>query len=271
MVNNAKETWGAGDAYEQYVGRWSRAVAKEFLRWLNLDAGLSWGDVGCGTGALAESILTTCDPTSIVAVDRAEGIIRTARERVKDPRGKFNVGDALALAWQTNSCDATVSGLVLNFVSDLQAMVAEMARVTRPAGTVAAYVWDYAGGMQMIRHFWDVAIQINPHDSKLDQAERCPVCQPKPLESLFREMGLSSVSVRAIDIATNFRDFDDYWTPFLGKQGTAPAYLASLDTGTQDRIGDALRARLPTAIDRSISLTARAWAVRGIVPPNKVA
>ena len=269
MAESAKETWGSGDAYEQYVGRWSRRVAREFLGWLNVDPGLAWGDVGCGTGALVECILRGSAPTSIIAIDRAEGFIRAAREKVKDPRVTFDVGDALALTWPANSCDATVSGLVLNFVSDPQAMLTEMVRVTRPGGTVGVYVWDYGGGMQMIRHFWDVAVQINPHDSKLDQAERFPICRPEPLETLFRQIGLNSVSVRAIEVATVFRDFEDYWIPFLGKQGAAPTYLAGLDAVARDRIRDTLKARLATADDGSIALTAKAWAVQGKVQPNK--
>ena len=269
MAESANETWGSGDAYEQYVGRWSRPVAREFLEWLNVEPGLRGGDVGCGTGALVVCILAGSDPTSIIAIDRAEGFIRAARERVKDPRVQFYVGDALTIPWPANSCDATVSGLVLNFVGDSKAMATEMVRVTRPGGTVAAYVWDYAGGMQMMRHFWDVAVQINPHDAKLDQAERFPICQPEPLETLFHQVGLSSVSVRAIDVATIFRDFDDYWTPFLGKQGAAPTYLAGLDTGTRNRIRDTLKARLAVAGDGSIALTARAWAVQGKVLPDK--
>ena len=266
MADGTKETWGSGDAYEQWVGRWSRPVASEFLMWLDVEAGLAWGDVGCGTGALTECILTGRHPASIIAVDRAEGFVRAARERVQDPRVRFEVGDALALGWPVGACDACVSGLVLNFVPDAKAMAAEMVRVTRPGGTVGAYVWDYGGGMQMMRHFWDVAVQLNPQDSKLDQAERFPICQPEPLESLFREVGLSAVSVRAIDIPTVFSDFDDYWTPFLGKQGAAPTYLASLEAAAGDRIRETLKARLATAGDGPIALTARAWAVKGEVP-----
>jgi hypothetical protein len=148
-------------------------------------------------------------------------------------------------------------------------MATEMMRVTRPGGKVGAYVWDYGGGMQMIRYFWDVAVQINPQDSKLDQAERFPICKLEPLETLFREIGLNSVSARAIDVTTVFRDFEDYWTPFLVKQGAAPTYLAGLDPVARDRIRDMLKARLATAADGSIPLTARAWAVQGIVPPNQ--
>ena len=266
MADRAKETWGSGDAYEQYVGRWSRLVAAEFLGWLDVEAGSTWADVGCGTGVLTERILADEAVTLILATDRSAGFIRTAHGRLQDHRVQLSVGDALALAWGDNSCDATVSGLVLNFVGSPKAMACEMVRVTRPGGTVAAYVWDYAGGMQMMRHFWDAAVKIHPQDAKLDQAERFPICQPQPLEKLFHEVGLHAVSVRAIDIVTVFRDFDDYWTPFLGKQGAAPTYLASLDTAEQDRIRDALKARLPTTADGSIRLNARAWAVQGIVP-----
>lgn len=266
MDNRAKETWGSGDLYEQYVGRWSRLVAVEFLGWLNVGTGSSWGDVGCGTGVLAEGILSRADPKSILALDRAEGFIRAARERLRNGNVQFSIGNALALPWRTNICDATVSGLVLNFVPDPKAMAAEMVRVTRPGGLVAAYVWDYAGGMEMMRHFWDAAVEINPQDSRLDQAERFPICQPEPLETLFQEAGLEAVSLRAIDIVTVFRDFDDYWNPFLGKQGAAPTYLASLSSAARDRIREVLRVRLPTASNGSIRLNAQAWAVQGVVP-----
>jgi hypothetical protein len=158
---------------------------------------------------------------------------------------------------------------VLNFVSDADSMAKEMARVTRPGGKVAAYIWDYAGGMQMIRHFWDVAVELNPNDSALDQGERFPLCTPEPLAALFGEAGLGSIAVRPIDIPTVFRDFDDYWIPFLGQQGAAPTYLASLKDEMRDRIRDALKARLIPAADGSFVLTAKAWAVQGTVPRER--
>jgi SAM-dependent methyltransferase len=196
MSEGTKETWGSGGPYEQYVGRWSRKVAREFLNWLDVSPGRAWGDVGCGTGALVDSILAELNPRSIAAIDRAEGFIAEARRRISDSRVRFEVGDATSLAWPSGSCDVTVSGLVLNFVSDTDSMAKEMARVTRTGGKVAACVWDYARGMQMMRHFWDVAVELNPNDSVLDQAERFPLCQPEPLEALFRGAGLTSVSVR---------------------------------------------------------------------------
>jgi SAM-dependent methyltransferase len=264
MKEQAKETWGSGDPYERYVGRWSRSIARAFLPWLGVPSGQTWGDVGCGTGALVECILATADPTLVFAIDRSDGFLAAAQARIDDRRVRFELADASALPWAEASCDVTVSGLVLNFVPDPSAMAREMVRVTRPQGTVAAYVWDYSGGMQMMRHFWDAAIAISPGDAALDQAERFPLCQPEPLKALFRDAGLSAVAVRAIDIPTVFRNFDDYWLPFLGKQGAAPTYLASLDSQTRAQIRAALEARLAAA-DGPIALTARAWAVQGTV------
>jgi hypothetical protein len=143
-----------------------------------------------------------------------------------------------------------------------------MARVTRPGGKVAAYVWHYARGMQMIRHFWDVAIELDPNDSTLDEAKRFSLCQPEPLEALLRGAGLTSISVRPIDIPTVFRDFDDYWVPFLGKQGPRAHLPCILNEQMRERIRDGLKARLVVSPDGSIAMTARAWAVQGSVPPE---
>jgi len=267
MSETAKENWGSGGAYELWVGRWSRKIAVEFVNWLAVSPGRIWGDVGCGTGALVECILGRSDPAGVLGIDRSEAYVSEARNRAGDSRVRFEVGDAIALPWAPGTCDVTVSGLVLNFVPDSDAMESEMARVTRPGGRVAAYVWDYAGGMQMLRHFWDAAVERNRGDAKLDQAERFSLCQPGRLEQLFLRARLISVSVRAIDVATVFRDFDDYWRPFLGAQGAAPTYLASLPDEARYRIRDALKARLVAAANGSITLNARAWAVQGTVPP----
>ena len=161
MTAAPTETWGSGDAYERYIGRWSRKVAAELLRWLAPGRGLAWADVGCGTGALAETILAVCYPAVIEGVDASEGFAAAARQRLRDPRARFITGDATRLPWEAGAFDVTVSGLVLNFVRDHEAMAREMVRVTKPGGRVAVYVWDYAGGMQMIRHFWDAASAVS--------------------------------------------------------------------------------------------------------------
>jgi SAM-dependent methyltransferase len=265
MNQHVKETWGSGEPYERYVGRWSRMVASEFLAWLGVPPEQVWGDVGCGTGALTAGILAEAAPKLVFAIDRSEGFLRAAQERITDQRARFELADAAALPWRDASCDLTVSGLVLNFVPDARAVANEMVRVTRPQGKVAVYVWDYRGGMEMMRHFWDAAITVSSKDAALDEAERFPLCQPEPLKALFQDAGLHSLEVRAIDIPTVFRDFDDFWLPFLGGQGAAPTYLAALDSTTQAQIRDLLKARLATNDDSPIALTARAWAIQGIV------
>jgi SAM-dependent methyltransferase len=156
-----------------------------------------------------------------------------------------------------------VSGLVLNFVPDPVQAVQEMTRVTRPRGRVAAYVWDYAGRMELMRWFWDAAAALDPAAVELDEGRRFGLCQPEPLARLFQDAGLVEVGVRPIQVPTRFRGFDDYWMPFLGGQGPAPGYAMALDETQRAALREELRARLPVAADGSISLVARAWAVGG--------
>lgn len=266
MSDQSLEQWEVGEAYERYVGRWSRRAAQTFLEWLAVPAGKSWTDVGCGTGALVGEILGRCHPEAVVGIDRSEGFIAEARRHTTDPRAQFLVGDATELPLQDATSQATVSGLVLNFVSDPTQMLREMVRVTKPGGRVAAYVWDYAGGMEMMRHFWDAAALVSPQDAELDEAQRFPLCQPAPLAALWSEAGLNAAEVREITVPTVFRDFEDYWTPFLGGQGAAPTYLASLDAQTQGQVRTVLHSRLEPSLDGTIALTARAWAVQGTKP-----
>jgi SAM-dependent methyltransferase len=257
------EVWAAGDAYEPYIGRWSRLVARELLAWLAPAPGGRWLDVGCGTGALGAAVLAAADPATLVGLDPSAGFVADARARLGDPRARFVVADARRLPLAGASFDGVVSGLVLNFVPDPAAAVAEMARVARPGGRVAAYVWDYAGGMELIRRFWDAAAALDPAAAELDEGRRFPLCRPEPLAGLFRGAGLAEVAVRPIRVPTVFRDFDDYWAPFLGGQGPAPGYALSLAEPRRAALREALRARLPAAADGSIPLQAGAWAVAG--------
>jgi len=151
----------------------------------------------------------------------------------------------------------------LNFVPQPPRMLAEMARVVRPGGIVAAYVWDYAGKMELMRYFWDAAVALDDAALALDEGRRFPICQPTPLAGVFEQAGLSEVEVRPIDVATEFRDFDDYWSPFLGGQGPAPGYAVSLNEERLAELRERIRCRLPIAKDGSIQLIARAWAARG--------
>jgi SAM-dependent methyltransferase len=260
------ETWSSGGAYESYVGRWSRLVATEFLEWLEAPQGARWLDVGCGTGALSQAVLNRCRPSSIVGIDASAAYVEHAAATVTDPRAKFRTGDAQELPFEDDAFDVVISGLVLNFVPQPERMASEMARVCRPAGQVAAYVWDYADGMQLKRDFWDAAAALDIQARALDEGVRFLGTRPEPLSRLFVAAGLQDVATRAIDVPTTFADFDDYWQPFLQGQGPAPSYCTSLDADGRAALRDRLQASLPVENDGSIRLTARAWAVKGKTP-----
>jgi SAM-dependent methyltransferase len=258
------DTWERGDPYEEYVGRWSRQVAPRFLSWLRIPAQRRWLDVGCGTGALSAAILDSCSPASVTGVEPSEGFREKAKEQL-GARVLLRHGSAAEIPLHDRSVDVTVSGLVLNFVPDGHAALNEMARVTVAGGTIAAYVWDYAGKMELMRHFWDAAVELDPDAARLDEGTRFPVCRPEALTELFASAALRGIEVKAIDITTSFASFEDYWRPFLGGQGPAPAYAMALDEMERAHLRDSIRARIPQQADGSISLIARAWAVRAAV------
>jgi SAM-dependent methyltransferase len=253
------DNWEQGDSYELFIGRWSSLVAVKFLDWLELPAGLRWVDVGCGTGALSEAILDTQDPTSVDGVEPSAAFVRAARQRLGD-RATLHVAPAEDLPLPVGSADVVVSGLVLNFIPDLPAALAEMKRVA-PDGIVGAYVWDYSGGMEMLGLFWDAADDVDPNGSPAE-SRRFPLCHPDALSAAFVDAGFDDPEVVPLDIPTPFADFDDLWTPFTGGQGAGPSYLVTLDAETQAALKESLRGRVPTNADGSISLTARAWAIQ---------
>lgn len=261
-----RDVWASGAAYEPYVGRWSRLVAREFVGWLGVPPARRWLDVGCGTGALSETILGTSEPRAVVGIDPSEGYVKYARAHVTDPRASFRIGDAQALPLGDGKFDAAVAGLVLNFVAVPQHALGEMRRIVRPGGVVAAYVWDYAGEMQLMRHFWDAAVALDPAARELDEGRRFPLAKPEPLAGLFRSARFRSVETRAIDVPTVFKDFDDYWSPFLGGQAPAPGYCTSLSEDRRAALRERIRQRLPVRADGTIPLIARAWAVKGVAP-----
>ncbi|MEU3291193.1 class I SAM-dependent methyltransferase [Streptomyces longwoodensis] len=259
------DVWAAGDAYERYMGRWSRLVADVFLGRLAPAPGLSWIDVGCGTGALAHAAAARCAPRAVLGVDRSEGFVATAARAAAEGT-RFVVADATALPVRGASHDVAVSGLALNFLPEPADAVRESVRAVRPGGLVAAYVWDYAGGMDVLRAFWAAAEEVDPDAAALDESRRFPLCRPGTLGALWTEAGLVDVSTRPVVVPTVFTGLDDLWTPFLAGQGPAPGYLAAAPPAVRDRVREALAARLPVAGDGSVTLRARAWAVEGRRP-----
>jgi SAM-dependent methyltransferase len=245
------------------MGRWSRLLAAEVVAWLDPLPGLRWLDVGCGTGALSEAVLAGTAPVSVVGVDPSAAYVAAAATRITDGRVTFQVGEAAALPLPDSDVDQVVSGLVLNFVPDAVAAVREMRRVLVSGGRATAYVWEYSSGMQMLRYFWDAAIAEDPAAAALDEGHRFPICHLDRLQDCFADAGLDDVDARPVQVPTVFRDFDDYWAPFLGGQGPAPSYCAGLPQETRDRLSARLQANLPQQPDGSIELSARAWAVTG--------
>ncbi|MEA2518720.1 MAG: hypothetical protein QOF49_800 [Chloroflexota bacterium] len=256
------DRWTSGTDYERYVGRWSRHVADEFVAWLAPPPGARWLDVGSGTGALTERILAGADPASVVGVEPSSAFVDHARAHLTDPRATFEIGSATDVPLRDAVIDIAVAGLVLNFVPDLPGALAELRRVVVPGGTIAAYVWDYGGRMELMKRFWDAAVELDPSAASATEDSRFTICAPEPLRAAFEAGGCTDVDVRAIDVPTVFRDFDDYWSPFLTGVGPAPGYAVGLPESRHLALRERLRSTLPTAADGSIALVARAWAVR---------
>jgi SAM-dependent methyltransferase len=266
MGADQEPVWASGDSYEPYVGRWSRLVARDFLDWLAVPRDARWLDVGCGTGAVTSGILSRAFPASVLGVDPSPQFVEHARATIHDGRATFQIGDAQTLPAAPKTFDAVVSGLVLNFVPDTGRAVGEMRRVARRGAVIGVYVWDYAGKMELMRYFWDAAGDLDPVAREQDEGRRFPLCRPEALTATFQRAGLDAIETRAIDAPTVFRDFDDYWTPFLGGQAPAPGYCMSLSEERRAVLRDTIRGRLPFAVDGTIPLVARAWAVKATVP-----
>ena len=264
-MTGAKDNWKEGDSYESYMGRWSRPLARSFIGWLAPRRGAHWLDVGCGTGALSAAICELADPATVLACDPSESFIDYARTTIHDDRVAFVEGGAEDLPDGESDLDYIVSGLVLNFVANPGNAIAHMSQRLRRGGIVAAYVWDYADGVEFLRRFWDEVVALDPAASDLDEGRRFLLCQPETLRRLFLGGSLRDVTVGALEIPTRFQHFQDFWTPFLRGTGPAPSYVASLSQERQNLVRDRLSRNLMVGADGSISLKARAWAASGVL------
>ena len=264
MTSVPGDRWVTGDAYEAYMGRWSRPLARAFVEWLRPKSSAHWLEMGCGTGALTSAICELGEPASVVACDPSEPFIAHARQHLSDARASFVVAGAETLPRREGGFDAIVAGLVLNFLPDPGAVVTAVRERLRPGGTVAAYVWDYAEGMEFLKAFWDEAVALDPRASALDEGRRFPLCRTAALAALFSAGGLAQVTTAPLVIPTDFASFDDYWTPFLRGTGPAPSYVASLDPSSRELLRERLTRRLHSGSGGRIHLKARAWAVRGV-------
>lgn len=257
-----------GDGYERNMGRWSRRLADPFLRFMGTAEAQRVLDVGCGTGALAEAILARCNPREVQAVDLAEVYIDYARRRTHDPRVVFAVGDACALDFPDQSFDRVMALLVLHFVPRPAEAIAEMRRVAKPGATVGAAVWDARGGFVANRLFFDTAAALDPQASaRRGKNYTRPLTRPGELAAAWRAAGFVDVEEEQLVIRMAFEDFEDYWRPYLGRDGPGAEYVASLAVDDRERIEAAVRsAFLDGEPDGPRSYAAIAWAVKGQVP-----
>jgi len=226
-------------------------------------------DVGAGTGILARAVRAAAPSSPITGVELSREYVDFASRHTPDDRVHFQLGDARSLSFADATFDRALSLLVLNFVPEPAVAVAEMARVTRPGGRVAAAVWDYPGRMDMLRAFWDQAIALDPAAEPRDEGH-LPLCRSGELAALWRRQGLDDVEEAPLNITLHFDSFDDYWTPFLLGQGPAGAHVASLSGSRQAELAQRLRAHLVgDSPDHPFDLPARAWAATGIVPHHR--
>lgn len=270
-MSNLADQWSAGSTYELFMGRWSRELAREFVSWLSAPPGLHWLDVGCGTGALTDAICSSAQPQTVTACDPARPFVEYARGHSRDARVSFVVADAETFPLRPDGYESIASLLALNFFPNPDAALARMREAARPDSVISACVWDYRGGMQFLRYFWDAAVALDSTASRYDEGVRFPICQPEELRALFRRAGLADIRCEAIDIVTEFAGFTDYWQPFLGGTGPGPSFVASLEAVERDRLCRKLESVLPVGPDGGLPLRARAWAVRGVTPRSGAA
>ncbi len=252
-----------GDAYERFMGRWSRAAGTTFLDWLALPRQLHWLDVGCGTGAFTELIIERCDPKLVDAIDPAEDQIAFARRRKAAARATFRSGDAQALPYPDHAFDVAAMALVISFVPDPFKAAAEMKRVVKPGGTVATYMWDFSsrGFTQwpLIEALATMNVNVPPmpgfRNSFIDS-----------LTGFFEAAGLTQIATRHIDIEVAYADFDDYWASQTALPNPTVQLIRKMPPSDVERLKAYLRENLPTAPDGRIAYPARANAIKGRVP-----
>jgi ubiquinone/menaquinone biosynthesis C-methylase UbiE len=257
-------SWSRGDQYERFMGRWSNLICRKFLAWLDAPFDRVWLDIGCGTGEITKLILEIYQPKKVISIDSSPEFIFYAKQSIKNTNVHFQIGLAQKLEIESNNIDAVVSGIMLNFVPQPETVIAEMMRVAKPSGTIGIFVWDYSKGMEMLRYFWDAAVELDSQAKEFDEGIRFPLCREGELESLVRTSGLKEVIAEPIEETITFRNFDDYWLPFLGNVGPAPSYTMSLKEKDRLKLKDRLQELLPIAQDGTISMKVKAWAVKGI-------
>ena len=250
-----------GDAYDRYMGRYSVRLAPSLIGFADIPSDASVLDVGCGPGALTRALADVVGEERVAAIDPSEQLVAVCTERV--PGADVRHGSAESLPWARATFDAALSQLVVNFMSDARAGVAEMRRVVRPGGTIASCTWDYRAGMTMLRTFFDAALSLDP--GAPDEGRTMSFQGADELRGLWEEAGLEDLETAPLTVEARYDDFDDYWEPFTLGVGPGGQYCASLPPPARDALRDECRRRLGDP-SGPFTLAARAWAVKGRVP-----
>ena len=268
-VSTTSSTFSGGaEAYERLMGRWSRRLAGPFIDFVGVRDGDAVLDVGCGTGSLTLAVAARAKVATTTGIDLSEAYIAFARGRADDSRITFDAGDACALPYPDGAFDCVMSMLVLNFVPDAAAAAAEMVRVARSGGTVAAAIWDLRGGFPATQMFWHTAAVMDPAAAEARaRYYSAPYTRPGELAVAWTGFGLREVVQDQVTIRMDFDCFDDYWRPFLSKTGPAGTYLATLPAVQMSALQSFLRAAYEVGDpDGPRSFTSTAWVCRGSVP-----
>jgi ubiquinone/menaquinone biosynthesis C-methylase UbiE len=263
------DLWTDGVLYENYTGRWSRLIADKFIDWLEVKQVRfkSCIDMGCGTGALSEALLANGACASLTCLDRSLAYLSFAKQRILSSGVEFVQGDVQSTSLAASGYSLVVSGLVVNFVDSPAKMLREMLRLGRSGGVLGLYIWDFAEGMEPIRKFWDAAHKCNaPNVRKFDAGVRFPICQRDNLLRSITEAGWLEPKVAPVEIHARFKNFDDYWAPFLSGQGTGPAFAVGLTEEMREKVRKALMSLVTVSPDEPFTLRTRAWAAKGISP-----
>jgi SAM-dependent methyltransferase len=246
----------AAEAYDRFMGRYSLLLSPQLADLAGVRAGQRVLDVGCGPGALTAELVTRLGPASVAAVDPSEPLVAAARAR--NPGVNVLQASAEQLPFPDQAFDAALAQLVVHFMADPVAGVAEMARVTRRDGVVAACVWDHGGGQGPLSLFWQAAREIDP---EVDDESQLAGARKGQLAELFEAAGLHEIQETVLSVSLEHPSFEEWWEPFTRGVGPAGSHVAGLDAERQAELRERCRTLLPIA---PFVLTARAWATRGL-------